>query len=174
MKTQHQTSQKTLREALASASTRLAQNEHLHDTATRDAELLLLHTLQIPRAHSSPTPNSPSPKPELQAYEAAITRRLALSQPYPNTLPPRHPGVLRPQPPRHPRRPHPPPRDRTPRRSRPRSPAPHEPLTIIDVGTGSGAIAIALATHLPKPTSPPSTSPPKPSPSPAATPRPTT
>ena len=39
----------TLREALTVAVAQFAGDEHLRPTATRDAELLLLHTLQIPR-----------------------------------------------------------------------------------------------------------------------------
>jgi release factor glutamine methyltransferase len=49
----------TLREALTVAAAQLAGDEHLRPTATRDAELLLLHTLQIPRA-TNPCNTSPA------------------------------------------------------------------------------------------------------------------
>ncbi len=149
MKTQHQTSQKTLREALASASTRLAQNEHLHDTATRDAELLLLHTLQIPRAQLLAHPELTLTEAQLQAYEAAITRRLAPEpiqyitgtqefygltlQVTPAVLIPRPETELLVEAVLH----------QLPK---------HQPLRIADIGSGSGAIAIAIAHHLPQAT----------------------
>src|SRR5262249_36788910 len=55
----------TLREALTVAAAEFAADPHLHATATRDAELLLLHTLRIPRItlithpHRDPTPPHP-------------------------------------------------------------------------------------------------------------------
>jgi release factor glutamine methyltransferase len=139
----------TLHEALSAASTRLAQNQHLSDTATRDAELLLLHTLQIPRSHLLAHPESTLTEAQLQTYEAAITRRLARepiqyitgTQDFYGLTLQVTPAVLIPRPEtellveavlQH-----------LPK---------HQPLRIADIGTGSGAIAIAIAHHLPQAT----------------------
>src|SRR6266702_190923 len=67
-----------LSEALTAAKNRLAQNEHLHDSATRDAELLLLHTAGLTRASLLAYPDRDLSPDQLAAYEAAITRRLSL------------------------------------------------------------------------------------------------
>ncbi len=139
----------TATEALQSASRQLAADPHLADNARRDAELLLLHTLDITRAALLANPARELTPAEQQTYKAAITRRLRYEPiqyiigtqefyglPFHVT-----PAVLIPRPETEllveavlQRLPH----DRS--------------LTIADIGTGSGAIAIALAAHLPKAT----------------------
>src|SRR3979490_3412815 len=66
----------TLREALTVAAAQLATDEHLRDTATRDAELLLLHTLQIPRTTLISHPGRELSADQRRAYEDSIARRL--------------------------------------------------------------------------------------------------
>ena len=137
----------TLREALSLAAAQLASDEHLRDTATRDAELLLLHTLQIPRvtliAHSSRELNAS----QRTAYETIIARRLrhepvqyitGRQEFYGLTLKVT-PVVLIPRPET----------EHLVEAVLQRLPA-NQPLKIADIGTGSGAIAIALAAHLPQ------------------------
>ena len=139
----------TLREALTVAAAQLAGDPHLRDTATRDAELLLLHTLQISRVTLVAHPNRELTASQRNAFENNISRRLhhepiqyitGQQEFYGLTL-----GV-------------------TPAVLIPRPETEHlveavlkllpsnQPLRIVDVGTGSGAIAIALATHLPQAT----------------------
>jgi release factor glutamine methyltransferase len=139
----------TLREALTVAAAQLASDPHLRDTATRDAELLLLHTLQISRVTLVAHPNRELTASQRNAFESNISRRLhhvpiqyitGQQEFYGLTL-----GV-------------------TPAVLIPRPETEHlveavlkllpsnQPLRIVDVGTGSGAIAIALATHLPQAT----------------------
>jgi release factor glutamine methyltransferase len=137
----------TLREALTVAAAELAGDEHLRDTATRDAELLLLHTLQIPRMTLIAHPDTELTPSQRTAYENTIARRLHHEpiqyitgqqefyglnfQVTPAVLIPRPEtehlveAVLNLLP-------------------------PNQPLKIADIGTGSGAIAIALAIHLPE------------------------
>ena len=57
----------TLRQALTLATQTLATSDHLHPNAHRDAELLLLHTLQIPR-----TTLLAHPTRELSAAEESL------------------------------------------------------------------------------------------------------
>ena len=66
----------TATEALQSASRQLAADPHLADNARRDAELLLLHTLDITRAALLANPARELTPAEQQTYKAAITRRL--------------------------------------------------------------------------------------------------
>jgi release factor glutamine methyltransferase len=137
----------TLDQALTVAAAELAGDEQLRDTATRDAELLLLHTLQIPRvtlfAHSD-TELTPS---QSEAYEKIIARRLRHEPIQYITRQQEFYGLNF---------------NVTPAVLIPRPETEHlieavlnllpknQPLTIADIGTGSGAIAIALAIHLPK------------------------
>jgi release factor glutamine methyltransferase len=139
----------TLREALTVAATQLASDPHLRDNATRDAELLLLHTLEISRvtliAHSGRELTST----QQTLYEKNITRRLrhepiqyitGQQEFYGLTL---HvtPAVLIPRP-----------ETEHLIEAVLKLLPPDKPLRIADVGTGSGAIAIALAAHLPQAT----------------------
>jgi release factor glutamine methyltransferase len=139
----------TLRETLTAATAQLANDPHLSDNATRDAELLLLHTLEISRVSLIAHPDRELTPAQQALYEETIARRL-LHEPiqyitgqqefYGLTL---HvtPAVLIP---------------------RPETEhlveavlklfPPDKPLRIADIGTGSGAIAIALAAHLPQAT----------------------
>jgi release factor glutamine methyltransferase len=135
-----------LSEALTAAKNRLAQNEHLRETAARDAELLLLHSLEISRGTLLAHPAREIAAPQIAQYEANITRRLALepiqyitgTQEFYGLALQVTPAVLIP---------------------RPETELlveavlhllpPGTPLRIADIGTGSGAIAIAIAHHLP-------------------------
>ncbi len=137
----------TLRQALTLAAAELAANPHLRDHAHRDAELLLLHTLQLPRTTLLAYPDREITPGQRALYEASIARRLQNEpiqyitgqQEFYGLLLHVTPAVLIPRPETehlveavlH-RLPH------------------NAPLKIVDIGTGSGAIAIALATHLPE------------------------
>jgi release factor glutamine methyltransferase len=141
----------TLRQALALATQTLAASEHLRSNAHRDAELLLLHTLQIPRTTLLAHPTRELSAAEESLYDSLLQRRLHnepiqyitgqqefYGLPFKVT-----PAVLIPRPETEhlvesvlaeikTRLPH------------------NQPLRIVDIGTGSGAIAVALAVHLPQ------------------------
>ena len=139
----------TLREALSVAAAQLASNEHLRPTATRDAELLLLHTLRIPRTTLIAHPGNELNASQRTAYENSIARRLrhepvqyitGQQEFYGLTLKVT-PAVLIPRPET----------EHLVEAVLKLLPA-DQPLRIADIGTGSGAIAIALAIHLPQAT----------------------
>ena len=137
----------TLRQVLTLATSEFAANLHLRADARRDAELLLLHILQMDRATLLAHPDRKLTQDELAAYQAAVNRRLnhepiqyitgqqeffglklkvtsATLIPRPETEHLVEAVLAR---------------------------VPHDqPLKILDVGTGTGAIVLALAAHLPQ------------------------
>jgi release factor glutamine methyltransferase len=137
----------TLHQALTAAAAQLSLDEHLHATATRDAELLLLHTLQIPRVTLVAHPGQELTPDQRTHYANNITRRLHHEPIQYITGQQEFYGLLL---------------NVTPAVLIPRPETEHlveavlkllpakNPLKIADIGTGSGAIAIALATHLPQ------------------------
>jgi len=137
----------TLREALTVAAAQLAGDEHLRPTATRDAELLLLHTLQIPRVTLIAHPDDELSTSQRTIYEDHIVRRLRHEPVQYITGQQEFYGLTL---------------KVTPAVLIPRPETEHlveavlklvptnQPLMIADIGTGSGAIAIALAVHLPR------------------------
>ncbi len=141
----------TLRQSLTAATQQLAPDEHLRDEAPRDAELLLLHTLQISRATLLAHPDDELTSDQLYRYQQSIHRRLqhepvqyitGQQEFYGLTLRVT-PAVLIPRP-------------ETELLVEsvlarlPQDELKTHPVSIADVGTGSGAIAIALAVHLPE------------------------
>jgi release factor glutamine methyltransferase len=137
----------TLREALTVAAAKLANDPHLRDTASRDAELLLLHTLQISRITLIAHPNTELKPTQRTAYEDAIARRLR-HEPIQYITGQQEfyglgfhvsPAVLIPRPET----------EHLVEAVLNLLPS-NQPVKIADIGTGSGAIAIALAIHLPK------------------------
>ena len=137
---------RTLQQALHAAAQQLASDPALSETARRDAELLMLHLLSIPRATLLANPTRELNPAQLRSYETFIARR-CLHEPIQYITGVQEfyglplmvtPAVLIPRP-------------ETEhlveavlsRLSR------NRPLRIADIGTGSGAIAIALATNLP-------------------------
>jgi release factor glutamine methyltransferase len=137
----------TLREAVTVAAAKLANDPHLRDTASRDAELLLLHTLQISRITLIAHPNTELTPTQHTAYEDAIARRLRHEpiqyitgqQEFYGLSFHVSPAVLIPRP------------ETEHLVEAVLSLLPvNQPVKIADIGTGSGAIAIALAIHLPK------------------------
>jgi release factor glutamine methyltransferase len=136
----------TLRQALAAAATQLAVDEHLRATASRDAELLLLHVLQISRATLIAYPDRELLSDQQALYESLIRRRLQ-HEPIQYIIGQQEfyglnfhvtPAVLIPRP-----------ETEHLVEAVLKLLPPNQPLKIADVGTGSGAIAIALAVHLP-------------------------
>ncbi len=146
----------TLRQALNAAAAQLAGHEHLRATASRDAELLLLHTLQIARVTLLAHPSRELTAAQQALYQSTIERRLRHEpiqyitgqQEFYGLLLEVTPAVLIPRP-------------ETEHlvetvlhllpSDNPDNPdKPDKPLKIADIGTGSGAIAIALAVHLPR------------------------
>jgi release factor glutamine methyltransferase len=136
----------TLRQALTTAAARLAEEEHLHAPASRDAELLLLHTLQIPRTTLIAYPDRELSPEQLTHYQNIINRRLRHEpiqyitgeQEFYGLLLHVTPAVLIPRP------------ETEHLVESVLKLVPADRLVrIADIGTGSGAIAIALAVHLP-------------------------
>jgi release factor glutamine methyltransferase len=137
----------TIRQALTSASTQLAASPHLRDHAHRDAELLLLHIIQLPRSTLLAHPDRELLSGQLNAYEGLIDRRLTM-EPIQYIIGQQEfyglnlhvtPAVLIPRPET----------EHLVEAVLARLPG-NQPLRIADIGTGSGAIAIALAVHLPR------------------------
>ena len=138
----------TLRQALTLATQTLAASDHLRTNAHRDAELLLLHTLQIPRTTLLAHPTRELSAAEEPLYESLIQRRLKnepiqyitgqqefYGLPFKVT-----PAVLIPRPET----------EHLVESVLAEMKTHNHPLRIVDIGTGSGAIAIALAVHLPQ------------------------
>jgi release factor glutamine methyltransferase len=136
----------TLREALTSAASQLAQREDLRPNAAKDAELLLFQTLAAPRTILFTDPDlSLTPEQQL-AFDALIARRLA-AEPIQYILGHQEfygltlrvtPAVLIPRPET----------ELLVEAALARLPRDRQ-VRIADIGTGSGAIAIAIAHHLP-------------------------
>ena len=136
----------TLREALTRATHQLDASPHLRADAQRDAVLLLLHLLKIPRATLYAEPDWLLTPDQQAAYESLILRRLKNEPIQYITGEQEFYGLAL---------------HVTPAVLIPRPETEHlveavlaqldrtASLHILDVGTGSGAIAIALAHHLP-------------------------
>jgi release factor glutamine methyltransferase len=136
-----------LRQALTTATARFVTDPHLRDNAARDAELLLLHILQVPRVTLLAHPDRELTLGEQVVYENTITRRLHHEPIQYITGRQEFYGLVL---------------NVTPAVLIPRPETEHlveavlkllptdRPLKIADIGTGSGAIAIALAVHLPR------------------------
>jgi release factor glutamine methyltransferase len=136
----------TLRETLTDAAATLATNPHLRNQAPRDAELLLLHILQIDRAAYLAHPSRSLTPEQLSAYRAVIDRRLKNEPIQYITGQQEFFGINL---------------KVTPATLIPRPETEHlveavlhwlphdQLLKVLDVGTGTGAITIALAVHLP-------------------------
>ena len=136
----------TLREALASSASKLARHKDLRANAARDAELLLLHVLSVPRTRLFTDPGQPLKPEEQQAFDALIARRLT-HEPIQYIIGQQEfcgfalrvtPAVLIPRPET----------ELLVEAALFRLPN-NKPLRIAEIGTGSGAIAIAIAHHLP-------------------------
>jgi len=136
----------TFRQTLTFAAMQLAEDEHLRVTASRDAELLLLHVLQISRATLLAYPDREMPSDRQALYQDSIVRRLQ-HEPVQYIIGQQEfyglnfhvtPAVLIPRPET----------EHLVEAVLKLLPS-NQPLKIADVGTGSGAIAIALAVHLP-------------------------
>jgi release factor glutamine methyltransferase len=137
----------TLREAIAASAARLENAAGLAADAARDAQLLLLHTLSLPRTALFTDPGRTLTAHEQERFDAAIRRRLA-GEPiqyitgqqefYGLTLRVT-PAVLIPRP-----------ETELLVEAVIAALGDRGPLRIVDIGTGSGAIAIAVAHHLPQ------------------------
>jgi release factor glutamine methyltransferase len=136
----------TFRQAVTNAAAELAANPHLSEHAHRDAELLLLHTLQISRVSLIAYPDRDLSPAQDALYQTAIKRRLQLEPIQYITGEQEFYGlrlhvtsaVLIPRPET----------EHLVETALKLLPA-DKPVKLVDMGTGSGAIAIALAVHLP-------------------------
>jgi release factor glutamine methyltransferase len=136
----------TLRQAITNAAAELAANPHLNEHAHRDAELLLLHTLQISRVTLIAYPDRELSAAQQALYQSAINRRLQFEpiqyitgeQEFYGLRLHVTPAVLIPRPET----------EHLVEAILQLLPA-NQPLKLADIGVGSGAIAIALAVHLP-------------------------
>ncbi|HEX4651506.1 MAG TPA: peptide chain release factor N(5)-glutamine methyltransferase [Granulicella sp.] len=136
----------SLRQTIAAAAPRIATNPELQPDAYRDAELLLLHILGLPRTALFLDPNRALGEAEQRRFDNVIDRR-ATGEPiqyitgeqefYGLTLRVT-PAVLIPRPET----------ELLVEAVLQRLPS-ERPLRIADIGTGSGAISIALAIHRP-------------------------
>jgi len=137
----------TIREALARARAQIAAVPELAANAMRDAELLLLHTLSLPRTVLYTQAGRVLTEQEQLTYAAAVARRGAAEpiqyitgvQEFYGLALAVTPAVLIPRPET----------ELLVEAVLERLPA-TSALRIADVGTGSGAIAIAVATRLPE------------------------
>ncbi|WP_353070149.1 peptide chain release factor N(5)-glutamine methyltransferase [Tunturibacter empetritectus] len=136
----------TLRQAITNAAAELAANPHLSEHAHRDAELLLLHTLQISRVTLIAYPDRDLSPAQDALYQIAINRRRQLEpiqyitgeQEFYGLRLHVTPAVLIPRPET----------EHLVEAVLKLIPA-NQPVRLVDIGTGSGAIAIAIAVHLP-------------------------
>src|ERR1700722_16591438 len=136
----------TLRQAITNAAAEMAANPHLSEHAHRDAELLLLHTLQISRVTLIAYPDRDLTPAQDALYQSAIKRRLQLEpiqyitgeQEFYGLRFHVSPAVLIPRPET----------EHLVEAVLKLLPA-DKPLNLADIGTVSGGIAIAPASHLP-------------------------
>jgi release factor glutamine methyltransferase len=137
----------SLRQTILAAAARIAAHPELQPDAYRDAELLLLHTLNLPRTALILDPNRPLTETEQATYDRAIERR-ATGEPIQYITGEQEfyglklrvtPAVLIPRPET----------ELLVEAVLERLPS-NRPLRIADIGTGSGAISIALSVHRPQ------------------------